>query len=60
LGNSFEAEVVGVGGVDAPDERVDQSFVHLTTEACAHDCTEAIMFGLSTWEHDVESSTNLC
>jgi hypothetical protein len=36
LGNGAQAETIGVGGVDAAHQRIDQPLVHLVAEAAAH------------------------
>jgi len=45
LGHAAQRKVVGVGGINAADQRVDQHLVHFTTESTTHECAEAVVVG---------------
>jgi hypothetical protein len=54
-----EAEVVGVAGVDAADQRVDEPFQHLPPKAGTHQRAERVVGDRRARQHGVECGARL-
>ncbi len=59
LRHGREARVVGVGGVDAADEGIDEPFVHLVAEPLSYECTEVVV-GRSPGEQRLGRRARTC
>lgn len=54
-----KTEPVGVGGVDAADQRVDEPFVHFVAESCPNVWADRVGIGRRAWQERLEGGPRL-
>ena len=59
LRHAGQAEAVGVGGVDAADQRIDEPVLHLVAEADADQAADAVADRRAPWQQGLEGRPQL-